>query len=111
MTWLGALAMRFTGLRKWARLALIIVVVAALCALLWTCWLSSHDKQVVENDRAKSNAQVLGEAREDDQRAEEKLGEERMNSDVEIERAKKAADSGSDPLADGLRELRRSGKN
>jgi FtsZ-interacting cell division protein ZipA len=109
MTFLIALFARSTLLQPFARqLAWLttIIAVVALCGLLWTCWLSSHDKAVIEADRNEANMEVLTDAAGDNDRAATGLAEEEKANDERIEKARGAAVGSDDPLAAGFDSLR-----
>lgn len=81
-------------------IALVVAVIAFMV------WLDAREKAAVAANRAFSNTKALSTAREADERAE-RAGNRTIEeiSDAN-ERAKAAADAGSDPLGDGLRSLR-----
>lgn len=62
MTFLIGLFLRCGVAERFARplaIAIAIIAAIALCASLATCWLSNHDKAVVQADRDKANIEVL----------------------------------------------------
>jgi hypothetical protein len=97
----------FLALSPFARRALIIGGAAIAILAAFGLWLHMHDKAVVEADRSAANAKAVSTAREADERAQE--AGNRKSEDVEDanDRAREAADGSDDPLADGLRSLRR----
>lgn len=44
--------------RRLAALVTAIIAAAALCALLWTCWLNNHDSEVIDQHEAGITKQV-----------------------------------------------------
>lgn len=49
------------SLRRPVAVATTVVAVAALCGLLWTCWLRDHDRDVIDRHEAGIEKQI-GEA-------------------------------------------------
>lgn len=82
------------------------LAVAALCGLLWTCWLGKHDDAVIEKHEAKvtqaiATASASASAVAIDAASDTKSKVEKKNDD-----ARKAAAGSDDPLKRGLDSLR-----
>jgi hypothetical protein len=113
MTFLIGLFLRWGVTERFARplaIGFAIIAAIALCASLWTCWLSSHNKSVIEADRNESNVKVLTDAIADNERANVVLTKEEKANDERIEQARGKAAASDDPLAAGFDSLR-TGKN
>lgn len=75
--------------RRAFAIAATVVVAAALCGLLWTCWLNNHDDTVIDQHESVINEKIAtstnaandvantrdAERRENDARADEQLRE------------------------------------
>lgn len=66
-------------LRRAVAIATTIVAVAALCGLLWTCWLNKHDDKVVEQHEAGITEQITTSTNAANDVANRKDAERRAN--------------------------------
>lgn len=110
MTFLIAIFARW-GLPESVRRPLAIltafVTVAGMCALLWSCWLSSHDAEVIEDHEAKVTAAVIEASASASIAAVESAAAAKSNVEKTNDDARKAADGADDPLKRGLDRLRK----
>lgn len=73
--------------RRAAALVTSVIAVAALCGLLWTCWIRSHDAAVIEDHEAGITAKVTEATTAADNAAnanDAKLGAENARADEQL---------------------------
>ena len=96
----------FDALPRWAKRTIMAGGVLVAVVVAWSVWLHFHDQKVIEAHDAKIDAQVSEQAAEASEAATEAVTETKTRVEAENDDARKAADAGDDPLADGLRSLR-----
>lgn len=108
MTPLIALFARW-GLPEWVRrplaIATAIIAVASLCGLLWSCWLRSHDAEVIADHETKVTAQVIEASASASIAAVEAAAVAKSEVEAGNAKARAAAAKSDDPLRDGLKAL------
>ena len=96
----------FKALPKWVKIAIGLTLVVAAAIL----WLTLHDRGVrkaaVSRDRAESSVEALDTARGADEAAEAATAGKSQEVEDGNDRARAAAEAGSDPLGDAMRSLR-----
>lgn len=104
---LTSLATRFLALPKWLRNAIYVALGALALWLAFTLWLHFHDRSIIREHEAEITEQVGQKTRAADAAATE--ASDRTVDDIAAgnQRASEAAKDSDDPLADGLRELRK----
>ena len=99
MTWL------FTPFLGLTRGLWLLIAAAVLAGGAWG-WLTHHTNAAVVSDRNAASAKVTITARAADQTAAAVVNSTREGIEDANRQARAAADSGDDPLGDGLRSLR-----
>ncbi|WP_310534596.1 hypothetical protein [Novosphingobium sp.] len=94
------------GLRRPLALLTAFVAVAGLCALLWSCWLSSHDAEVIDEHEAAVTAQVIEASASASIAAVESAAATKSKVEKQNDDARKAADGCADVLKCGLDRMR-----
>ena len=110
MTFLIALFARWglpESIRRPLALASTIIAVAALCGLLWTCWLGKHDTAVVEKHEAAITQAVATQSAAAATAAASAASQTRSTVENTNDEARAAAArSPDDPLRAGIDRLR-----
>lgn len=88
-------------------LASTAVLAAALCGLLWTCWLRAHDRDVIANSEIKVTEAVATASASGSAAAAAAAETTRTTVEMTNEAARSAASGSADPLKSGLDRLRR----
>lgn len=86
----------------WFRIGLGIAAIAAILGWLWL-----HDRQVIAQDRLQATVEAQQRDAVADDRAGQVAASEAATIETENDNAREAAAGSDDPLADGLRALRK----
>ncbi|MGL5734935.1 MAG: hypothetical protein ACRCYS_08710 [Beijerinckiaceae bacterium] len=86
-------------------MATTILTAIALCGLLWTCWLRSHDKGVIAKHEAKVTEAIATASASASASASEVVSETKAGIEAGNDAARKAASGSADPLKAALDKL------
>lgn len=97
----------FTALPRGAKLALAALAGLLLAWALWSLWLRSHDRAVIERHEEAITAQTSERSSDAAADATEAVADTKGRVEDGNAAARKAAEESEDPLANGLRALKR----